>query len=184
MPDSASKVDLRFWLTVPLAGIITWTIHELAHYLIGSLLGYEMWVSLNQAGLIHGEYATIGHRLMVDMAGPWTTYLQAIVSMLLIYRLKWRAAYPFLFFAWYMRSLALGMSFIMPNDEARVSLELGLPMWLLPLFVVAVLSGMTFWSSKKLQLTWKTNAILYVAASIITALIVFLDPRVGRILGA
>lgn len=182
MHTSAPSTSARFWFIAVLAGLLTWTIHELMHFQMGRWLGYEMWVSLNRAGLVEGTYQSTAHDIAVTMAGPAITYIQALVALVLIYRKNAVLAYPFLFFAWFMRTVAMGISFISPNDEARTSLDLGLPMWALPALAVTVLLAMTILGSRHLKLTWKTNALLYLLASLITAAIVFADPVVGRIL--
>jgi hypothetical protein len=36
------RPSLNFWISVPIAGVVTWGIHELGHYMTGRLLGYDM----------------------------------------------------------------------------------------------------------------------------------------------
>ena len=174
-----------FWLSVPIAAVVTWGAHELAHFLTGRWLGYEMWLSINQAGLVAGEYASDRDRMLVAMAGPLVTYVQAGVSLGWIRKRTPRAglAYPFLFFALFMRLTAFAVGIRNPNDEARTSLDLGLPVWGLPAVVVGLLLVMTIVGSRTLRVGWRTNGLLYLAASGLTALIVFGDPVVGRLAG-
>lgn len=182
MEKATSSTTPLFWFMALLAGAITWVIHELMHFQAGRWLGYEMWVSLNQAGLVEGSYRTLAHDMIVTMAGPVMTYAQAVIALLFIYRKQALWAYPYLFFAWFMRTVAMGISFFSPNDEARTSLDLGLPMWVLPALAVAFLLILTIAGSRRLKVTWKTNLLLYLLASLLTAAIVFADPIVGRIL--
>ena len=76
-----------------------------------------------------------------------------------------------------MRAAALGISIVsQPNDEARISLELGLPLWLLPGIAVTVLLALTVIGSRMVKAGWTGNVIAYVMASLLSAAIVFLDP--------
>ena len=172
-----------FWLLIPVAAVVTWGAHELAHFLTGRWLGYEMWLSMNQAGPIAGEYASGSHRMTVAMAGPAVTFVQAAAALFWIRKRRSSLAYPFLFFALFMRFAAFVISAWNPNDEARTSLDLGLPMWVLPTVVVGLLLVMTIVGSRTLRAGWRTNVLLYLAASVITAAIVFGDPVVGRLAG-
>ena len=75
-----------------------------------------------------------------------------------------------------MRIVALGISYTSkPNDEAAVSIILGLPMWVIPSIIVGILFYLTYLGSKKLQIGWKGNVLSYFMASIVVTLIVVLD---------
>jgi len=172
-----------FWLLVPFAALVTWGLHELAHFFTGRALGYEMWLSLNQAGLVQGEYASDGHRMTVAMAGPLMTYAQAAVALVVIRTRRAGLAYPFLFLALFQRLAAFVVGLSNPNDEARTSLDLGLPVWALPSIAVGLLLAMTVAGSRTLRVGWRTNVLLYLAASALAAAIVFGDRGVGRLIG-
>ena len=58
---------------IALVGFLSYVIHELAHGLCGKLLGYDMFVSINKAGLASGEYAQVWHAQLVGAAGPTAT---------------------------------------------------------------------------------------------------------------
>ena len=83
--------------------------------------------------------------------------------------------YPFLFAAWFMRFAATFVSVFHPNDEARLSLQLGWNMWLLPGLVVVALLWLTWKGAQRLRLGWKINAACYVLCSVLFAAIVFGD---------
>ena len=165
---------LALWF-IP-AAIVTWGIHEFAHWATGELLGYDMWLSFNQAGLIQGEYGSTTHQILVDLAGPAMTWAQAILALYFIRRFKQGWIYAFLFLAFWMRGLAMAFSFIsLPNDEARASLLLDLPMSVLPALSVIVLLVFTYIGSKTLNIGWKGNIVSIVMASLVTAMIVYAD---------
>ena len=158
------------------AAILTWGIHESAHWLMGSMLGYDMWITFNQVGLVQGEYKSDFHQMLVSMAGPIVTWLQAIGALLLIHRNGNLWIYSFLFLAFWMRAMAMGISFLTnPNDEASVSLLLGLPMWVVPAVSVTFLLVLTYQGSRLLNVGWKGNVVAYLMASLMSAIIVFSD---------
>lgn len=182
-PSASPRPTAAFWLSVPFAAAFTWGVHELMHYVAGVALGYEMWMSMNQAGPVEGKYAATWHAIVVSMAGPFVTYLQAGVAFWLIRTRELAVAYPFLFLAWFTRTLAFVVGFKNPNDEMRTSIDLGLPAWALPAVVVTALLALTVLGSRALRFGWRTNLGLYIFVSVITAAIVFGDPVVGRLIG-
>lgn len=177
--DSRSWQTRDYWQLAAgfiLAAILTWGIHEGAHWMMGNVLGYDMWITFNQVGLVQGEYQSDFHQILVSLAGPIITWLQAIGALLLIRRSGNLWIYSFLFLAFWMRAMAMGISFLAnPNDEARVSLLLGLPMWVLPAISVIFLLVLTYQGSKLLNVGWKGNVVSYVMASLMSATIVFAD---------
>ena len=177
---TASKKSL--WMPYALmfipAALVTWLLHEFAHWQMGEALGYDMWMSLNGGGLAgEGSYDSALDRSLVDAAGPLLTYVLAIGALALIRTTRSLLLYPFLFLQFYMRAVALGISVVsQPNDEARISLELGLPLWLLPGIAVTLLLVLTVIGSRTVSAGWTGNIIAYVMASLLSAAIVFLDP--------
>ena len=158
------------------AAIVSWGIHEFAHWLTGGVLGYDMWISFNQVGLVEGKYDSKLHEFLVAMAGPFVTWIQAVVTLIFIFRFRQLWIYSFLFLTLWSRALAFGISYISnPNDEAGASLLVGLPMWVLPALSVIFLFVLTFLGSRRLKAGWKGNLLAYLMASIVTAVIVFSD---------
>jgi hypothetical protein len=160
------------------AALLTWLPHEFAHWQMGEALGYDMWMSLNGGGIEgEGSYDSALDKSLVDAAGPLLTYVLAIGSLALICKTRSLLLYPFLFLQFYMRAAALGISVLsQPNDEARISLALGLPLWLLPGIAVTLLLALTVIGSRTVRAGWTGNIIAYVMASFVSAAIVFLDP--------
>lgn len=158
------------------AAVVTWGIHEVAHWGTGKLLGYDMWITFNQAGPVKGSYDSTFDSVLISMAGPVVTLIQGAVALILINRLSDVRYYAFLFLAFYMRAVAMGLSYTSkPNDEAATSLLLGLPMWVLPSVSVGILFLMTYRGSTKLNVGWKGNVVAYVAASIVVTLVIVLN---------
>ena len=172
--DTSEYLRLALWFFP--AAVVTWGLHESAHWATGELLGYDMWISFNQVGLVEGRYATTFHEVLVAMAGPFMTWVQASVFLILIRRDNRLHLYAFLVLALFMRAVALGISYAsQPNDEAAASLLLGLPMWLLPMLSVSVLMVLTYFGSKQLHVGWKGNVLSYVMGSIVVTLVIVLN---------
>ena len=158
------------------ATVLTWGIHEYAHWLMGRALGYDMWITFNQVGLIQGDYDSNLHQILLSMAGHIVTWLQAIVILFFIRRRRHLWLYSFLFLAFWTRILAMIISLLSnPNDEARASLLLGLPMWIMPTISVMFLLILTYFGDRSLRPGWKGNVIAYVMASLMTTAVVFSD---------
>jgi hypothetical protein len=166
---------LLFFAFFP-AAILTWGIHEAAHYFMGRALGYDMWISFNQVGLVAGDYDSLLHRNLVSVAGPVITAIQAVLAWWFIRRSDALWAYSLVFLTVWTRALAMFISLTGDaNDEARISLSLGLPLWVLPSISVAFMLVFTVLASRSLRVGWKGNLVAYFGASIVTTLIVFSD---------
>ncbi|MFT5304035.1 MAG: hypothetical protein ACI87E_000972 [Mariniblastus sp.] len=82
------QIGLRDVSLVFLVGILSFVIHEFAHWACGELLGYDMFVGINKAGLAVGEYSQDWHNKLVSAAGPLMTISIAISGLWLIYRFQ------------------------------------------------------------------------------------------------
>ena len=157
------------WRHIPLfivATIVTYLIHEAGHWAMGEILGYDMWVNINSAGLARGEYRAEWHGQLVAAAGPIITLLQGVIAFIIIRKHKAITAFAFLFPALMMRIMAMAVSLKNPNDEAKVSEWLGLGPWTLHIFVVAVLLGLTVKGGSYLRWKWHSYLLAYLAISI------------------
>ena len=170
-----SRLGWAYALAFLPAAALTWGPHELAHWAMGRLLGYRMWISLNQVGLVEGEYDSVRDRILVALAGPLVTGLQALLSYELIERWRKPWLYPLLFLTVWTRGLAMVVSLKNPNDEAEASALLGLSPWVLPTLVVTGLLLLTIAGSRKLRLGWRANLVAYLMSSLVTAAIVLAD---------
>ncbi|NNE69607.1 MAG: hypothetical protein HKN29_04495 [Rhodothermales bacterium] len=175
-PPKPSSRYLRYASWFLPAALLTWGAHEGAHWIMGTALGYDMWITINQVGLTSGSYSSSADQFMVSMAGPLITWAQGGIALWLALRLKDLAVYPFLFLAVWMRALAWAMSHLSnPNDEAVAGLLIGLPMWILPALSVSLLAYLTVRGSRATGAGWKENAVAYVLASLSSAVVVLSD---------
>jgi len=169
------------WRHIPLfilATVVTFLLHEGAHWLTGELFGYDMWVNINSAGLARGQYSAEWHKHMISAAGPVMTILQAMIAFVLVKKYKAVAAFAFLFAALMMRVMAALVSLNSPNDEARVSEWLGLGPWSLHILVIALLLWLTLRGGSYMKLGWLAYGLAYIAVSIALAAIIIGEPFV------
>lgn len=172
---------IRFIALFILVAIGTNLLHEAAHWVTGQLLGYDMWVNINSAGLESGQYRLASHPQIVSIAGPIFTMLQGLVAYLIFRKNKSLIAFAFIFAAFMMRFVAGLMSLSNPNDEARVSEYLGLGPWTLHIVVVAILLGLTILAGRQTKLRLRDYTLAYVATSIGFACVIMGEAYVPRL---
>lgn len=165
MQLSNAKLKLNYVPVLLLAGIITFVVHEFFHWLAGTALGYSMTITPNQVRSNGPMLAW--HALIVSAAGPIITYVQAFIGYRQVTKHASLAGFAFLYMAFFTRLLAMAMSVFNPNDEARISRDLGIGMWTLPAIVVAILFALVFVASKRLKLTVRDQVVCYVVASVV-----------------
>ncbi len=168
-------VNARFYLTLVIASVLTFVVHEAAHWIAGLALGHDMEMSLNGVVAAPGAAVPARDEFVITAAGPVMTALQALLAFAWIRSRGALLAYPFLFTAWFMRFAAAFVSLFHPNDEARLSLQLGWGPWLLPIATVLALLLLTWIGARRLRLGWTTNTASYVLCSLLYAAIVFGD---------
>ncbi|CAN7596258.1 hypothetical protein [Massilia sp. LjRoot122] len=159
------------WLVVVF--FITNLLHESAHWLMGAALGFEMRFGLNAVRYL--TPAEPWQRMLADISGPAYTILQGLVAYVLVRRSASSTAFAFLYAAAFSRLTAGLVSFLHPNDEARVSLYFGLGKWTLPVLVAGGLIALVVAASKRLGLGWKDQVLCYLVASLAVTAIVGLD---------
>lgn len=170
--------EIRFYMALLIAALLTFVLHEAAHALAGMAMGHDMQIGLNSVSARGGAAMAARDAFLVTAAGPLATVLQAVIAWLVIARGKIGrsgagVAYAFLFAAWFMRFAAAFVSLFHPNDEARLGLMLGWNMWLLPGAMVITLLALTWAGARRLRVRWMTNAAAYVTCSAAFAAIVF-----------
>ncbi len=172
---TSKHVNWNFYFVLLIATVLTFLLHEVAHWLAGVGLGYDMVMSMNGASPRNGGFLSERDAFLISGAGPLFTLMQALTAFFLVKSRDWTLAYPVLFVALFMRFAAAFVSLMHPNDEARMSLALGWGMWALPALIVGGLFVLTWLASRHLKLGWKTNVASYIFCSLAFAAIVFLD---------
>ena len=164
------------WRHIPifaLATLLTFILHEGAHWGMGKALGYDMWIKINSAGLASGEYSAEWHRQIVGAAGPFMTIIQAIIAYFIVLKHKAISAFAFLFAALMMRVMAMLVSINNPNDEAKIGIWFGLGPWALFILAVVFLLVLTLRGGSYMKLGWRTYGFAYLIVSITLTVIIF-----------
>lgn len=159
-----------FFAELFVIGLLTYLVHEAAHWLAGAAMGLPMAFHLN--GVVLQAPATSTQKAIIDIAGPAVTVLQAFIAYRLLKRRDSLRAFGFVYMAGFMRIVAGFISFIYLNDEARFSRFLDLPAFVVPLLVGGILFALMVAASRHLRLGWKTQLVCYLAASMTLAIIV------------
>lgn len=159
------------WLI--LVFFITNLIHESCHWLMGAALGFEMRFGLNTVSYLSPSEPW--QRALADIAGPAVTIAQGVIAYIVVMSSASPKIFAFLYAAFFMRLVAGLVSFMHPNDEARVSIFLGIGKWTLPVLVAAGLLVLVVRASRRLKLNWKDQLACYAVASLTVSAIVGLD---------
>ena len=166
----------RLFLTTILAVLVMHILHEAGHALTAKMLGHDMLVRVNSVTIVDGAARTLWDRILVDAAGPLVTIILAVVAWRAAERGRWALAPTILFIALAMRLLAAGVSLGNPNDEARISLALGLGTWTVFAVVIVLLAAMFVRVYRRRALGWRWLLVSYLAASLAFAALVFGEP--------
>jgi hypothetical protein len=170
------KITIKYALITLIAVLFTFIFHEFTHWLTGELLGYKMTMRLNYASLTgKGVYKEFWEENLVSASGPIFTIIQGIIFYLIMEKYKNINFYPFLFLPFFMRLLAFTMSFNLPNDEARISRNLGIGTYTLFIIVCLFLGVLVYKTSKKYLIDFKFQMSNIVLTIVFIALIVLGD---------
>lgn len=154
--------------------VATFAIHEAGHWLTAILLGHEPFYGLNGAGT-RATVSTL-HGALISAAGPAVTVLQGLIAFVLIRGGAGLTAFAVLYCAAFMRLMAAAISILVhPNDEARVSLALGLPAITLHVLVAGGLIILTILAGIRLKLSWRAWVLSWLVGSAAVSAVVYLD---------
>lgn len=173
MPRSPAAFPTTFYLVLLLTGIASFLVHELAHWLTGLVLGYEMVATLNSVTPMGS--VTPRDLALIAGAGPLLTVGQGLLGFWLVWKSRSHLGFALLYIAFFMRLVAAGVSVFNPNDEAKLSQLLGLGTWTLPVLVVGGLLALVVVASRRLQLKLRDQLLCYVVASVAVTLVVGVD---------
>lgn len=178
---TASLSTLRFYVFFVLITLLGFPLHELAHWAMGEALGHDMAMSLNRAAPIGPLMPSMRDQMLISAAGPLFTILVGLFGYGWVLLRGHRYGYALLFMSWFERLAAAFVSLFHPNDEARISLMLGLGKWTLPGLVVCGLLLLLSHASRRTLVGWKTNLVLYAISSVLVAAVVFADEAFFRL---
>lgn len=167
------RVGASFYGQLLAIGLLTYVLHEAAHWIVGLALGYPVQFGLN--AVTSAVPMTPVDAVLFSLSGPAITVLGAVMAFVLVRRAASLIAYGVLYFAFFMRLVAAGVSLFNLNDEARASQLLGIGTWTIPAIVVIGLGALTVMASRHLRLSWKVNVLAYLVSSIVISAVVGLD---------
>lgn len=167
MNEQDFKVTLKYAAFCLLAVFVTFLLHEGAHYFMGKALGYEMYMTMNSAGLAEGQvYQEEWQKQLVSIAGPIFTIIQAVILFSILKKINLRILYPYIFTVAVMRTMASIVSYLtMANDEARVSEWLNIGKMTLPIIVSTFLIFLVFKATLLYKIPWKFNLATFLITS-------------------
>lgn len=169
------KIDKKYIGIFVFAVLFSWIFHELSHLVTGIFFGYKMKMTLNSAYPTEGNFLSDLHYHIISAAGPLFTLCEALLVFMLMYWRKRVLLYPFLFTCFYMRLLAMIISFFHPNDEARISIAMGIGKFTLPIIVSGILFYMVYKISARYDFSKKFNLANLGLAIFFTSLIILSD---------
>jgi len=166
------KPDVRLLLLFIPVAYFSYLFHELGHWTVGEMLGNAMTYSLNWVSPKSGQYVGVHDAVFTLMGGPGFTILQALIFLLIIERYKALYAYPFVFFAFFIRFFALVFGGFGKQDEAKISALLSIGPYTVALIVLSVLFLIVWRSSYKLKLELRTNSMFFAVSTACELLVI------------
>lgn len=140
----------KYFGVMVLATFLTFFFHEICHWIAYELLGYDAGFTLNGASVKDSSIKlTKAHRMITSAAGPLFTLIQGTAFYFILKKYNIKLLYPFLFLPFFMRLGASWANQFEPNDEGRISLDLGLNLYVISGIVVAYLLFLVVRVSKK-----------------------------------
>jgi hypothetical protein len=172
------KKSLQYLGILIVATFLTFFFHELFHWLAYEALGYEAGFTLNGASTRGSDVnLTKLERIITSSSGPIFTMIQATVFYFLLKKHKNIMLYPFLFIPFIMRLGASWANQFKPNDEGRISLDLGLNLYAISIIVVAFLFFLIFKISRDNKYSVVFNIITFVTSGVLLFTLVYLDSK-------
>ena len=177
------KLDLKYLIVLFVAIIMTFVFHEFGHWLFGTLTGHKMIMTLNHASPVDTEFTSNLAEYFMKSGGPLFSILQAIIFLFAIkHKTDNYYLYPFVFAPILMRIITIFLTLLTPQDEAQISIFLGLGTWTIPLIVALFLLFVGYLSNKQLNINWKFNVVNGLIGGIYIFIVLFIDQRLQSIL--
>lgn len=172
---AGSKIDWKVALLFIPVAFLTYLFHEFGHWIVGELLGNDMVFGLNSATARSGYYVDKTHDLYISMGGPVFTILQACIFLVFIEKTKSIYAYPFVFFAAFIRFFSIVFGGFSQQDEARISSTLNIGTYTVAIIVILVLFLTVWRSSYSLKLNLKAIGYFTILSTISSLLVIGVD---------
>lgn len=169
---------ITYFTIMIIATFFTFFFHEMSHWIAYELLGYDAGFTLNGASVKDNSIKlTKTHRIITSAAGPLFTIFQGILFYFLLVKKKSKLLYPFLFIPFTMRLGATWANQFQPNDEGRISLDLGLDLYTISTVVVCFLLFLVIKTSRRSKLSVVLNLVTFVVSLLLILGVAYLDAK-------
>jgi len=148
--------------------------HEVGHWTIGEMLGNDLTLRLNGVSTKNGGELLENTSLYLLCGGVGFTLLLTIIFWGIIEKYKVIYAYPVVFFNFFFRLFPQIMNFD-AQDEAKISMLLGIGKYTVAIIVIISLFLMTLRAYYVLKLNYKENLLYLVVSLFCTILVVITD---------
>jgi len=169
------RINLKYFLITAAAVFLSFELHEFCHYLTGEYLGNRMAWTLNSGYPLSGSYLHPNDYMIVSAAGPAFTIIQGLAFYFILRKKDNYYLYPFLFMPFFMRFSAMVIGFRHLNDEARISADLGIGSFTLPLIVSFLLFYFVFSISRQYHYRRRLQGFTFLFVLLFYSLIILTD---------
>ncbi|MCI5046915.1 MAG: hypothetical protein MRY59_05395 [Aquisalinus sp.] len=166
-------------MSIVIIVLLSFIVHEAAHFAMALALGYEATATINHVRTV-GPVEP-GHALLIAAAGPALTYAQGIIGFLMARSGASMIGLHLVMVAAFQRVFAAIVSVNNPNDEMRISLDLGLGQWTLPAIIAGSLLVLMILSARTVKPGWIYILYAWLGLSIGFSLVVFGEPYLPAI---
>ncbi|MGM0446015.1 MAG: hypothetical protein ACQEQH_06360 [Bacillota bacterium] len=147
----------RIYLFLFLASLITIILHEYGHYIMGTILGYNMGFDFNGSRPIGGANFSNTDQLLIVISGIMFTLVQSFIAYYLMIKLNYKRLYYLVLTPFIYRLIPYILSIFYPDrlilqDEVRMGNILGINLYIIPLIIIAILFINCFIANKKYKI--------------------------------
>jgi hypothetical protein len=177
------QITWTYFVIIFISIILTLLFHEFGHFTLGVISGSQMKMNLIRAVPIVGFHSSVSG-FVSSIGGPLFTLLQSFLIAYFLLKYKMIQFYPFLIAGLLARlipniNVFINYDKIIHEDEPNLSRLMGLPSLTVPLIIISLLIGITFYTSYKLKMSYKI-VLITLGSTFISFMIIF---RISTLLG-
>lgn len=166
-----NKIIIRLVLIFLPVACFSYLFHEFRHWVTGEILGNDMSFALNRIDPKDGNYVNDRHLLWILMGGPLFTIFQALNFQLINEKYRSIYIFPFVFFPFFMRLLAILFGGFNEQDEPRIASILNIDHYIVPLVVLTILFLLLLRGSYILRTGYQLLGLFCVISTLCTFLV-------------
>jgi len=147
----------RIYLFLFLASLITVIIHEYGHFIMGTILGYNMGFDFNGSRPIVGAISSNTDQLLIVISGVLFTLIQSSIAYYLLIKLNYKRLYYLILTPFLYRLIPYLLSIFYPNrlvlqDEIKIGNILNINLYIIPFIIIMILFFNCFIANKKYKI--------------------------------